>query len=340
MERSPTDNHGIRIAGVQFRRFEGADDFSHMVAIMDACNRVDRAEYNESVEDVAHVFAHLTNCDPSTDMLFAHVGDVPIAWSRVFWKDEFRGPRLYCGLGFVTPPFRRKGLGSYLLRWCEDRLRTISVTHPPELRKTFHVWTTDAVPGEMKLFEVSGYSVARTMVAMSRPTTQPSPVSSLPKDLEVRPAHPNHYRAIWDAWEEAYRDHWGYSPRAEVDFIAWQKSRLFQPDLWKVAWDGQDVAGLVLNCIDERRNQWLGIHRGYTQYVFVRRPWRRKGLARALLTESIRMFASLGMTETYIAVDTESPSGADVLYSSLGYRPYRKHLIYRKPLLNRAMSRE
>lgn len=325
-------NHEIRIEGVQFRFFRGEDDFAPMVAIMNACNRVDRAEYNESVEDVARVFAHLKNCDPSTDMLFAHVGDAPIAWSRVFWKDEFRGPRLYCSLGFVAPQFRRKGLGSYLLQWSEERLRTISVSHPPEIQKMFHVWTTDAVPGEIRLFEVSGYSVARTMVAMVRPATEPLPTCDLPTGLEVRPAHTGHYRAIWDAWEEAYRDHWGYTPRSETDFIAWQKSRLFQPDLWKVAWDGRDVAGLVLNCIDERRNQWLDVDRGYTHHVFVRRPWRRKGLARALLTESIRMFAGLGMTETYIGVDTESPSGADVLYSSLGYRPYRKHLIYRKTL--------
>jgi len=322
----------VRIEGVRFRRFRGTDDFSAMVSIMNACNRVDRAEYNESVEDVARVFAHLRNCDPSRDMLFAEIRDEPIAWTRIFWKDEFRGPRLYCSLGFVAPPFRRKGLGSYLLRWCEERLRTISVHHPREIPKVLHVWTTDDVPGEIGLFEVSGYAVARTMVTMTRPTSLPLPPTPFPEGLEIRPARPDDYRAIWDAWEEAYRDHWGYSSRTEHDFVAWQQSRLFQPNLWKIAWEGNAVAGLVLNTIDDRRNQWVGVDRGYTQYVFVRRPWRRRGLARALLTESIRMFAALGMTETYIGVDTESPSGADVLYSSLGYRPYQKHPIYRKPL--------
>ena len=109
MEDVPAVHHGVRIAGVRFRPFRGVGGFPPIVAIMDACNRVDRAEYNESVEDVAHVFAHLTNCVPSTDMRFVQAGDRTIAWTRVFWKDEFRGPRLYCSLGFVTPPFRRKG---------------------------------------------------------------------------------------------------------------------------------------------------------------------------------------------------------------------------------------
>jgi len=99
--------------------------------------------------------------------------------------------------------------------------------------------------------------VARTLVTMTRPATQTLTSRRLPEGLEVRPAHPDHYRAVWDAWEEAYRDHWGYSPRTEKDFVAWQTSRLFQPDLWKVAWDGEDVAGLVLNCIDQRRNDWV-----------------------------------------------------------------------------------
>lgn len=89
---------------------------------------------------------------------------------------------------------------------------------------------------------------------------------------------------------------------------------------------------MVLNYVDERRNEWIGLRRGYTQDVFVRRPWRRRGLARSLLTESIRMFARMGMEETYLGVDTENPSGADVLYESVGYHSSRRHFVYRKPL--------
>jgi len=90
---------------------------------------------------------------------------------------------------------------------------------------------------------------------------------------------------------------------------------------------------MVLNYVDDRRNESIGKRRGYTQDIFVRRPWRRRGLARHLLTQSIEMFGEMGMEETYLGVDTESSSGADRLYASLGYRPERKHLVYRKPLV-------
>ncbi|MHC4472854.1 MAG: GNAT family N-acetyltransferase [Planctomycetota bacterium] len=318
--------------GLSFRRFRGESDYPVMVDIMASCNRVDGLEYNESVEDVARVFAHLTNCDPQEDVLFAEVHGEPAGYARVFFKDEWSGPRLYVSLGFVVPAFRRRGLGTVVLRWSEERRREIAGGHPAELEKVGHVWTTDGEPGAMALYTDFGYRVARELVEMIRPIGGPLAEAPLSEGLEIRAVAPVHYRPVWDAWEEAYRDHWGYTPRSDVDYERWLGSRLFQPGLWKVAFDGDLVAGMVLNYVDERRNEWAGTRRGYTQNVFVLRPWRRRGLARSLLTESIRMFSDMGMEETLLAVDAESPSGADSLYESLGYRPTRRHLVYRRPL--------
>jgi mycothiol synthase len=329
--RLPVD-HGLRIPDLVFRRFRGAEDFPVMVAIMNACNELDRLEYNESVEDVAHVFDHLTNCNPCCDMLLAEIDGDPAAYSRVFWKDEQGGPRLYVSLGFVVPAWRRQGLGAAILRWNEERSRQIAAEHPVDIEKAHHVWTTDGEAGAMALYASFGYQVVRTLVEMMRPTSDPLAACPVPEGLEVRPANSAHFRAVWDAWEEAYADHWGYAPRTEADFARWQTSRLFQPDLWRIAWDSDEVAGMVLNYVDERRNEWIGRRRGYTQNVFVRRPWRRRGLARWLLAESIRMFARMGMEETYLGVDSRNPSSAQILYESLGYIPSRRHFVYRKPL--------
>jgi len=320
------------IEGLTFRRFRGAEDHAVMVEIMAASNEADRLNYNESVEDVAHVFAHLTHCDPYRDVLFAEVRREPVAYSRVFWKDEEAGLRFYVSIGFVIPRFRRRGLGAAILRWNEARARLVAADHPENVEKVHHVWTTDGEPGAIALFDSSGYRVARTMVEMTRPTALPLPPAAVPERLVVRRALPSEYRAVWDAWEEAYRDHWGFAPRTDEDYARWTTSRLFQPELWQIAWDDDEVAGMVLNYVDERRNEAIGVRRGYTQNVFVRRRWRRRGLARALLTRSIERFREMGMEETYLGVDTESPTGADRLYGSLGYSTARKHLVYRKPL--------
>jgi len=92
------------------------------------------------------------------------------------------------------------------------------------------------------------------------------------------------------------------------------------------------VAGMVLNRIDEAENARGGRRRGYTQEIFVLRPWRRRGLARALLTQSIERFRTLGMEETALSVDTQNPNRALALYESVGYREVRGHTFYRKPM--------
>jgi mycothiol synthase len=89
---------------------------------------------------------------------------------------------------------------------------------------------------------------------------------------------------------------------------------------------------MVLSRLDEAQNERYGRQRGYTQDVFVRRLWRRRGLARSLLVQSIQMFREMGMKETALGVDIQNPSGALHLYESLGYRPDRCHTFLKKPL--------
>jgi ribosomal protein S18 acetylase RimI-like enzyme len=92
------------------------------------------------------------------------------------------------------------------------------------------------------------------------------------------------------------------------------------------------VAGMVLNFIDESENAEYKRLRGYTEGICVRRPWRKKGLARALIVQSIQMFKDMGMTETALGVDSQNLSGALRLYQGVGYRQTKQFTIYRKPL--------
>jgi hypothetical protein len=75
------------IPDMTFRRFRGEADYAPMVEILDACNEADHLDYVNSVEEVASVFAHLTNCDPYHDTLFAEVNRETVAFSRVWWLE-------------------------------------------------------------------------------------------------------------------------------------------------------------------------------------------------------------------------------------------------------------
>ena len=320
------------IPGLAFRRFRGEADYPLMVTILDACNAADRLDFVNTVDEIAWVFAHLTNCDPVRDMLFAEVDGETVAFSRVWWTEEDSGERLYKSLGFVHPDWRRHGLGRAMLRYNERRLRQIAAGQPPELPKLFRVWATDTEDGAQALFAGAGYQPVRHMIMMTRPVNLSLPDAPMPAGLEVRPAEPGHERAIWDAMWEARRDHWGYVEPAEQDYQRWTRDRLFAPELWKVAWDGEQVAGMVLNRLDRQQNEKYGRQQGYSQGVFVRRPWRRRGLARSLLVQSIRMFREMGMEETALGVDTQNPSGALRLYESVGYQQVQRHTFFNKAM--------
>ena len=318
------------IAGLTFRRFRGEADYPIMVAILDACNVADRLDFINTVDEIAWVFAHLKNCEPERDMLFAEVSGETVAFSRVWWVEEGEGERLYKSLGFVRPDWRRRGLGTAMLRYNERHLREIASGHPEEHRKLFRVWATDTEDGAQALFAGAGYEPVRHMIMMTRPTGQPLPDAPMPAGLEVRPAEPGHVRSIWEAMWEARRDHWGYVEPTEQDYERWTRGRLFAPELWKVAWEGEQVAGMVLNRLDREQNEKHGRLRGYTQDVFVRRPWRRRGLARSLLVQSIRMFRQMDMEETALGVDNQNPSGALRLYEGVGYREVKRHTFFNK----------
>ncbi len=107
---------------------------------------------------------------------------------------------------------------------------------------------------------------------------------------------------------------------------------LTDPSLWQVAWHGDEVAGMVLNFLDRAENEAMGRQRGYTEDIAVVKPYRQRGLAKGLITKSMRMFKEMGMTETALSVDTENPSGALKLYQNLGYSTDRKSVVYRKQL--------
>ncbi len=153
----------------------------------------------------------------------------------------------------------------------------------------------------------------------------------MPESLEVRPAKDKHVRQIWDASVEAFRDHWGFSEPTEESFKEWLEERTFNPELWKVAWDGDQVAGMVLNFIDDLENREYDRKRGYTETICVRRPWRRRGLARSLIAQSFHFLRDLGMEEAALGVDTQNLSGAFRLYESLGFKQVKRWTEYRKP---------
>lgn len=330
------------IPGLDFRRFRAPEDYHNMAAITRASAVVDGTERADTAEELANFFAHLTNCDPLTDMIFAEVdsgdGREPevIGYSRGTWQQEGSGERWYIFFGRITPAWRRKGIGSAMLGWVEGRLREISTDHPPQVSKYFMSFAQQGELGFAAMLEKASYQAARYSFEMVRPDLENIADFPLPEGLDVRPVLPEHYRAIWDADTEAFRDHWGFVEPGEQDYQAWLGDKtVFQPELWQVAWDMAEnqLAGQVRTYIDHEQNKLYNRQRGWTEFISVRRPWRRRGLARALISRSLRAQKEAGMRESALWVDSENLSGATRVYEDCGFRVVKRTTVYRKMLL-------
>ena len=168
---------------------------------------------------------------------------------------------------------------------------------------------------------------------MVRPKLDDLPDAPLPPGLEIRAVEPGHLRAIFEAEVEALRDHWGEGVPTDADYQRFLTDQV-QGDhsLWRVAWEGDQVAGMVRGYINAEENRTFERKRGWVESISVRRPWRRRGLARALIASTITALRERGMTEGALGVDTENPSGALRLYESCGFVAAQREAVYRRPL--------
>jgi ribosomal protein S18 acetylase RimI-like enzyme len=66
--------------------------------------------------------------------------------------------------------------------------------------------------------------------------------------------------------------------------------------------------------------------------VFTRRPWRRRGLAHALVARSLVLLKERGMAEGILGVDADNETGALGVYTDNGFVVTEKFTAYRRPL--------
>jgi mycothiol synthase len=319
-----------KLPGLTFRGFQGESDFPRMAAVIAGSKDVDRIERAESAEDIARDYNHLFNCDPYQDMLFAEMNGEVIGYSRVTWKEELDGKRIYVHFGFLLPEWRRRGIGRAMLHYNQMRLRRIASGHPNGSQRFFESFAADTEISAAALLQSEGFSAVRHFFQMVRPDLEHIPEAPMPPGLEVRPVQLSHLQAIRAASLEAFQDHWGYSVDEEPTVEQMLDDRNFDPSLWRVAWDGDQVVGMVRSFIDQNQNTEYNRLRGWTEDICVRRPWRKRGLARSLIVQSLYAIKERGMTEAALGVDTENLSGALRLYESVGFRPVKRFTMYRK----------
>ena len=228
----------------------------------------------------------------------------------------------------VHPGHRGRGLSALLLDLAEARAFERA---PTGTAVTMGVWTHESDRERATLFTTRGYTHVRTFRRLQVGLLEPPSAPRWPAGIQARPFRRGRDEVqVHAAVSEAFQDHW--RPEA-MDLDEWLTFRFAgtdpDPDLWWVAWDGEHVAGSVLAVTTP-----LG---GYVDDLAVRRPWRGRGLGRALLLQVFGELRARGVEQVYLGVDADNPTGAVGLYESLGMRPVRgAHLVFERVLPTRS----
>ena len=321
------------IEGLRFRHYRGEQDLPAMLLVYTAAHEADGLDQVTSLEQMKLNYSTLVNCDPTHDVVVAEVHDEVVAYARVFWTELVEGGRSYENFGFVHPAWRRRGIGTALHGLNEDRLREIAAAHVNAEPKWLSSEGPDADRGNAALLAGDGYAPVRYFYEMVAPTLEGIVAPPMPDGIELRPVTRDQYRTIWLASAEAFRDHWGMAEWTEEDWTRFDADPdNADPQLWRIGWDGDEVAGVITTTVPAEENERHGRKRVYVAGVSVRRPWRRRGLARALLARSLVAAREAGFTSANLGVDTDSPTGATALYESLGFVPEKTFTSWRKAM--------
>ena len=320
------------IAGLRFRRLRGDDaDYDAMAALIEEANLHDGHPWLPTAKLLRDGLEGSVGVDPTTDVVLTEIDGRLIAESGVerVMRD---GVAVYEIWGTVRPDVRRRGLGRALLRENLRRAAERSAGEPAGQAFDVRGQASEREAGHRALLEGNEFQPIRWFFEMLRPTLDDIPDAPLPDGLEIRPISADQHRAIFDAERDAFRDHWSAREQTDADFELTYSRPELDTGLWVVAWDGDEIAGVVQSWIWAEENVTHGVDRGWLEHISVRRPWRRRGLGRAITAEALRRLAAAGMTEAMLGVDAENPTGALGLYQGLGFEVHQRSTTYRRSM--------
>ncbi len=291
--------------------------------ILDVCT-ADGDPTFATTEAELNRFWHSPEIKLETDLWVVETKDGKIVGYQEF--DNRYAHASLMGDGYVHPDYHGQGIGTTMLRALEARARAEIKLAEPDLR----VFIRNGMPigdtSARELHETEGYRPIRFSWRMEIKLAEAPRIPVWPSGIELRPfVLDEHNHAVFEAHEEAFSDHWGHTPGT---FERW-RYRLtnredFDPSLWFIAWDGDEIAGYCL-CRYRMGSGWVGT-------LGVRRLWRKRGLGEALLLHSFGEFYERGMKTIGLGVDAQNPTGATRLYKKAGMYVAAEYVIYEKEL--------
>jgi mycothiol synthase len=300
-------------------RTPAREDAESVAALMVACQLADTGKTDVSLDELIDDWHGL---DLAGEAVVVVGPEGSIAGYADVLNRSFVTVSVY---GYVHPDHRGRGIGKFLIDWGERWTRDRMTQAPEDARVVAQHYINAANEGARRLLEAAGYRPVRGVYVMETELDEAPPAPPWPAGISVRTFVPGRdERAAHEGVEDAFRDLWGRPRNTFESFVRETEKESFDPSLWFLAVDGDEIAGVTL-CKTLAGEGWVSV-------VGVRRPWRKRGLGLALLRHAFVEYHRRGVRKVLLSVDAESITGAPRLYGRAGMRVRESYAIHLKEL--------
>ncbi len=246
-------------------------------------------------------------------------------------------PYAEIGCAGVTHPFHEQdsALWDWMHAWCLDRAQEFVPLAADGARVAAVSGIAKKDSARAAALERAGFAAVRVANHMRIDLSSSTPVAVWPEGVSLRTVDvDNDLHALVALYLETWRDHWGFIERPFDQALAdWREQiesegERFDPTLWFLAVDGNEIAGISL-CASHIAGDST---RGYVTGLGVRPAWRKRGIALAMLHHTFAEFRRRGYTAVELDMDSQNLTGALRVYERAGMRPVRQAVTYEKEL--------
>ena len=318
-------------AGYGFRA-PRMEDLPEVLAVRNECERLVTGEDGWDETALRNEWG-----DPNWDFgRDSHVALGPrgeiVGWTEIY--DRGGHALIELAAGEVLPPHRGKGVAKALLAWALRRASEEIHLADPDVEVLVRCGVDSREVYARRLLEAEEFAPVRHFHSMRIGLENEPGAPVWPEGIRVRSMRrPDDDEAFFAVKRESFLDPWGMAPIPFEEglkrFRDWiDGDALFDPELFRGAWDGDELAGVCFTI-----PKWNGDPTiGDVTILGVRRSWRRRGLATALLRDAFALCRARGLVAVGLGVDVAGETRALDLYEKEGMRIVRRVDVWARVL--------
>jgi len=282
------------------------DDLAALVDLASACFLVDGGlHFLFEPESISDRFFP----DAPSAAIGAFAPDGRLAACATVHLDGDSGSQRAMIVGHVQPDLRGKGIGTYLIRWGQMQTQSLlagSVNNQLALQ----IATESLTASAHQLYLAHGFESVSESLVMRRNLDLPLPEYAFPPGVTIADWDPALADQFFQAYDAAFRERPGFPGYTATEWVdSWTTDR-FRPEWSMLARSGDEPLGFLMATSNPPH--------GFIMQVGVIPAQRRRGLASALMAETMRRMETAGAVSVQLTVNVNNP-GAIQTYAQRGF---------------------